>query len=443
MDHFFKFSLSINGYKNINFESLPNDFTFIVNGKSYHTNRIVSDFISPIISKIHISDPTFGEFYIELENIGDFNDIINLGQLKEIQITNKNLEFVKESFKKLGNIDFYDNFEAYYESNTDDDQSYPDIYDVVEKLVIKEKLGSSNLNQEIDFISHHFYEIDKNVQIVSKIEPSLLEEILKRKELCITSEDSLLLLLLSLGEEYYHLFEYVYFQEISKKNYLKFLSTFNLNFLNKSIWKSINSRIIYLTKPDSWENFDGDDDFDEEILQKRYKKKNEIINTFDNDDYNGIISHLVQVGQGNPHKKKIMNVTSSTVYFDHHPQFCLDVFDDTYFASEDKPEQWILFEFKHNEIIPTYYLLRSQYDFINNLKSWMIEGSIDGIEWKLLDKRLEVDNLKEKNVIAKFKMQNSMRCKFIRLTQLGLNWNNNNFMIISGIEFFGKLISFE
>lgn len=433
----FKFSLSINGYKNINFASLPCDFTFVVNEASYATNRIVADFISPIISKIHFSDPTFSMYNITLQNSGDFNDIINLGQLKEIEISTKNLEFIKESFKKLGNFDFYDNFESYYDQNTNEDAEYPDTYDFVEKLSIKEKLGSTNFNHEINYISHHFYEIDDNIEIVSKLEPFLLEEILQNEELCITSEDSLLLLLISLGEDYYHLFEYVYFQEISKICYLKFLSIFNLDFLNKSIWKSINNRIINLIQPDDWKN-----DFDDN--EKRYKKKNEVILNFDfNNDFNGIISHLVQIGQGNPYKKKIMNVTSSSVYFDHYPHFCFDTFENTYFASEDKENQWILFDFKQNEIIPTYYLLRSQFDYINNLKSWMIEGSVDGINWTLLDKRLENYSLKSKNVTEKFLIQKPMRCKFIRLTQLGLNWNNNNFLIISGIEFFGKLISVE
>ena len=129
MNVLFKYSLSIKGYKNIYFSSLPCDFTFIVNGDIYRTNRIIADFISPIISKNHVSDPTFDTYYLDLDNYGDFNEIINLGHLKEIQISSQNIEFIKESFKKLGNFDFYDNFEAYFEQNSNDDIENTDIYE--------------------------------------------------------------------------------------------------------------------------------------------------------------------------------------------------------------------------------------------------------------------------------------------------------------------------
>lgn len=444
MDSLFKFSLSANGYKNINFSSLPYDFTFVVNGDSYHTNRVIADFLSPLISKTHVSDPTFSSYVINLQNVGNFNDIIKLGQLKEFQITIDNVKFVKEVFEKLGNVSFYDNFEAYYDHTINDNANSFDIYDYVNKIIIKEKLGSTNLSKEISFISQRFYEIDKNTELISKLTPTLLEDILRSPKLCITSEDTLVDLLLTLGSSYFHLFEYVHFSEITPKIYKKFIDAFDINFLNESIWKTINNR-IYSEKNKENEEFNFSSIEEEiEINEKRYKKKKEMIKNFENDGFNnnGIISHLTQVGQGNPHRRKLMDVTSSSVYLYHFPESCLDLMEDTYFASDDFNNQWILFDFKHNEIIPSFYLIRSQYDYVNNLKSWMIEGSIDGNEWTIMDKRLGVDCLKEKNVIARFSIQKPMRCRFVRLTQLGNNWNDNNFLIISGIEFFGKFISY-
>lgn len=54
------------------------EFTFIVNGKSYKITKIVADLLSSKICNIHTTDPIFDDFSITTKNKGDFSQIINL-----------------------------------------------------------------------------------------------------------------------------------------------------------------------------------------------------------------------------------------------------------------------------------------------------------------------------------------------------------------------------
>ena len=49
---------------NVPLPKYDNDFTFIVNGKEFLTNRITADLLSPKICKIHFDDPTIKSFTI-------------------------------------------------------------------------------------------------------------------------------------------------------------------------------------------------------------------------------------------------------------------------------------------------------------------------------------------------------------------------------------------
>lgn len=59
-----------------------NDFTFIVNGKKFKTNRIVSDLLSPKISRNHSTDATIDSFTINTRHRGDFSVILDLVNFK-------------------------------------------------------------------------------------------------------------------------------------------------------------------------------------------------------------------------------------------------------------------------------------------------------------------------------------------------------------------------
>ena len=51
------FAFTTSGLKHIDFDKYEKDFTFVVNGKEFKTNKYISDILSPKISNYHLIDP--------------------------------------------------------------------------------------------------------------------------------------------------------------------------------------------------------------------------------------------------------------------------------------------------------------------------------------------------------------------------------------------------
>ena len=62
-------SLLNNNLKDIPFHKYEKNFTFIVNGKRYETNRVVADILSPIIRNYHYQDESIDQFEIKSNQI--------------------------------------------------------------------------------------------------------------------------------------------------------------------------------------------------------------------------------------------------------------------------------------------------------------------------------------------------------------------------------------
>ena len=429
------FSLSLSNFKDINLDIMPNDFYFIINDVIYSTNKVIASFLSPKIHQQINKDPTFSFFIIHSKLYGNFNEILELGSLKSIKIDESNIDYILNIFQDLENNEISDFISA--------NENIISTEDAFDRILAKSKtsyFGDANINREIQYIASHFYEFndnDSSIDFLEKFGINNLSLILTNEDLCVSNEDSLFSIILALSNrdlKYYEALSYVEFNSLSEDCFINFIQMLDINLLNQSIWRSLLKR-IGLRK--------------EEILKlnsnitmnsSRYRT-HETIETFENNEKYGIIAHISQLCQGNPHTKNEIIVTSSSVYFDHLPENCLDFDKDTYFASEDHSSQWIMFDFKQREIILTAYAIRSQYDYINNLKSWIIEVSKDNVNWTQIDRKVSNEELKESNSVAKFNVNNRIRCRFIRLKQIGCNWNLNEYLIISGIEFFGKLIS--
>ena len=76
--------------------------------------------------------------------------------------------------------------------------------------------------------------------------------------------------------------------------------------------------------------------------------------------------------------------------------------------------------------------------------SVVIEGSIDGEKWKILDTRRDVKSPNKKSVTCTFEIQEKLEgnefYQFLRIRQTGLNAANYNKLGFSCLEFFGSII---
>jgi hypothetical protein len=76
----------------------------------------------------------------------------------------------------------------------------------------------------------------------------------------------------------------------------------------------------------------------------------------------------------------------------------------------------------------------------NNLRAWVVEGSIDRVEWIQLDRRDDNSELNGRHIARLFEISHPGEYQFIRLRQTGKNHANTDSLIISGFEVFGTFL---
>jgi hypothetical protein len=151
----------------------------------------------------------------------------------------------------------------------------------------------------------------------------------------------------------------------------------------------------------------------------------------------GIIAYLTQQHGGNVDDLGIVTITSKSVIGDD-PQFALrnvaDLRSDWFFHSQNAPGQWVCWDFHGIRIRPTHYTMEAR-----ALKSWVVEGSLDGANWTEMDRRTDNRNFKLAWRGASFAVANPVECRFIRLTATDNRPTDGDHLLLLAVEFFGRL----
>ena len=109
-----------------------------------------------------------------------------------------------------------------------------------------------------------------------------------------------------------------------------------------------------------------------------------------------------------------------------------------------------MFDFKQKKIRPTHYSIRTKPSNrgAEHLKEWVIEGSNDKYNWKLLDSRKDIEVLNSKSAFHTFEVQENLEqnefYQYIRIRQTGKNWCTGTIcsycLNVSCFEYFGSII---
>jgi uncharacterized protein (DUF433 family) len=152
----------------------------------------------------------------------------------------------------------------------------------------------------------------------------------------------------------------------------------------------------------------------------------------DNDE--GVITELAQKYGGNVHDRGLVTCSASSIGDDDWAaKNATDPSDSCLFCSEDKPDQWICYDFGKLRVNPTGYLLKTAAE-CGNLREWVVEGSNDGENWaKLSDGR----NEKDAAVSQRFSMSSSGFVRMVRLRQTGTNHAGGHELGLSFFDVFG------
>lgn len=428
-------SLKIGPMPYVPFDNYPRDFTFIVNKEEYHTNKLIADILSKKISQIHLTDPTVDQYEVFTDHPGNFQPILDLLKVDNLNINSSELPFLAEITKTL-DIDINFGYNQSHQITLDN---------VIELIQTHEKYGkffSNFLREEIEFASKNFYELkDTNEDSLLSLSTSTIQSIISNENLCLNSEDQLLDFVNKLYVSDNGLsgfYEFVDFTNVSGEMIGQFSSAFNVDDITRGTWNNIltSLHINAKTTNNSRHKISSD------VGQGRYVNVTKhASSSFKGAVFKGIFNQLRQNNKINSLVK--VSFSSDGCGFDVR-KIVQSNNSDFSFSTRDIANSWLCFKFIKCQVSVTHYTIRTDKwndTGGNHPRSWVIEG-LNGNQWEVIDERENVESLNGAGQIGTFDVNRNTNRPYnsIRMRQTDTNWNNKNYLMINAIEFYGNIL---
>jgi hypothetical protein len=420
-------ALSIDLFKQIPLHRYVNDFTFIVGSSLYDCPRIVADFLSPRICQLHSIDATANEFLIQTKDANrEFANIIQLGLGQTVVVPDSAHVLYRSICAELANQEVIALLSKRVEGPFT-------ISTALRRLQLLQDLDA-DFGSALEFVASHFGEFSP--ADFQDLDVPILHEILSHPKLKLRSEDSLLELILIQAyshDDAFSLLEYIQFENLSRSSIEPLLDFISSSFdrFSVALWLKLKPRLLSTSSSPA------------SVIAPTpisvscpYR---------DDSPFDGIISHLTHKFTGNVHKLGVVDVTSSSGSYGWYlPHNAVDLYGNTWFASSDKPNSWLCYDFVDMFVTPTHYSIRfaagasySSEAKGHYLQSWAIEGSNDGSTWVLLDQQTSSKQID--SPFGTFAVSADKSYRQIRLRQTDRNAFKTHELCLSALEIFGTV----
>ena len=409
------------------------NFVFVVGGVEYECCRFQACFVSGRVRRLLASDSCLSRVCLQVaDEDGRFQDVVSLMNGRSISLTAANARFLEACARELENDELLGRIVGFQPDREDVSLS-----NVVDRLRTKREFHSDCKN-ELDFLASHFFEA--GLDVVRRLSVSDLELVLTNPLLKLESEDQLYDTIVSLssehGESLLVLLRYVEFAFLSEPKLGEFLERVFPCFVDSSVWLSVCECLRRfcgskakkdLMKPARYQSAPVSSSFGFETFSSAKGA------------FNGIVAHLRGECGGNPHEKGVISITASSTERNR----CHRVVDygwNNCWHSKNEANAWVQFDFKSRRVCLSGYSLKSHGGDRNFPVSWAIEVSDDGSTWEAVDERNTRD-LVGANIERTYECnrQSDRFVRFVRLRQTGKTSHNQEILLLSQIEFFGKL----
>lgn len=423
--------------------------------KKVSMRTIFAEFISPVVSHLHHSDPTANKIHFKYPSKANFPQYEEIFTENNFQLLHdlsrgSAVEIKKDQMKGMRMISILLCNQELYNMITENDQKNADLY--LEELLMLDLLSKVNkanffpVQDVIDSLSSKFSEIETSK--LFSLPKRILHSVISNEHLKIESEDALVDFIHNVFSEkkeeeenedemtLISFYEEVEMGSLSDEKFREVLLKIDASKITARLWSNICNRFCNFVK----------------IKDNRYLKQKERNYLYDGRDdhrFDGIISQLTKECGESVHEKGIVEVTASSEENDSCRRAKNAVlFNDTgnWFCSKDMKDSWLRYDFKKQKVRPTHYSIKSKPYILGDRhpQHWVIEGSNNGRKWKILDTRRDVKSLNGHGVTCTFKIQEKLEenefYQFLRIKQTGLNTDNNNRLGFSFLEFFGSII---
>ena len=421
-----RFQLTSSRLKNASEHDL-NNFTFIVDGEKYECGRVQACFMSQRVCDMMLSDDSVDAFVIGINDPEHhFKDVVTLMNGGSIEISLSNLQFLESVSRQLDNLELFSKILEMRLRDGEIDESK-----VIDRLRLKHEFNL-NCDLEFSFLAERFCDFKSN--FIMNIGIDDVECVLSHKSLKLRSENDLFDLvneMISQDERFSSLLRFIEIRFLDCEHLDLFLKQVFPDFLYSSLWASICNCLHSYYETINY--------YDLQVQMNKIDRflKNEKVFEFKDEPFNGIICHLRKECGGNVHQKGVVEIIASSTGGNQ----CHQVTDygwNSYFNTQDEENSWVRFNFKTRKVCLTSYSLKSG---TWHLLRWVIEGSNNGSEWKVIDSR-DTKDLDGHYFVKTFKCNqgNNEFYRYLRLFQSARsNSNGDSELQLSGIEFFGVL----
>ena len=401
-----------------------NSFIFRVGMDKYHTSKTLAAYLSPKIAMILHENPS--NFYYQIQTPDPnhyFSDLIQLAHGISIHINDKNEKFFLDISKELENSELSSQI---YKTFSDKPITMDNIFDQLHK-----KLNFSiDPSPEFDFLATNFSEFCN--EELNQLSDEELRMLFTNPKLQVSNENELLELILSrssYSSNLTSLLSFILVENLDDIHISQFMDNVPHNEVTPEIWNSLKRCIK---------------SFDSKVLLKEEplippQNDSILIPFLQQDPLNGVFSFL--------RKESIHYTTSASANSGDKHASVTDPLFKSYWYSGNIPDSWWGVDFGSHAIKLSHYSIKtdsSEPPYPAHIKSWAIEGSCDGIEWKTLDEHRDSSELNCKSFVKSFEISdNQTYYRYLRLKNLGQNYANDFVLRFSRIEFFGALLKNE
>ena len=428
-------------------------FHIIINEETISIPVEVAATLSSTITKKLKLDPTLRQiqFHIQFRDKDSIINIKNLLEGKDISIENisnrNSIYDLCDFFILIGNsllISWlFDN------KNIDEDLSEFLTKEIVDQVIIKCKISHStvsiNLSPNITSYEKELAHIAKNFNEFSNDEYflkwaknvdnlNILEQLLKREDLSLQDEDSLLSFLIELFKTnniYSILFQYCYIEYCSNSIINAFIETINeSNIFELQSQISIFNCLARRCTKTKYQN--------PPYYFNRYKKMNIQLPFNQNYPLKGIFNYANNYNN--------LSLVPSSINYQNDPKngdvyTIIHMKDDTYFLTLSRSDSFIEGSLKDKSLfIVTDYLIRNNTSISYHLQTWVLEGQEPNTyQWVTLDSRYKEPFTKSQAKL--FHIDKSVKIQKVRLRQTGTNADDTYYLCINGFEVYGEVLN--
>ena len=418
--------LSTRGLSNPGLQMMDKNFTFKVGKSQYHCSRFYADFISPTISQIHLEDPFFDCYDIEIDDDDcKFQVVMDLMQGKVVSVTDSDAIYLREVGKILGNSELVEMVNSI--------STVPlTVHTVFNRLFEKQRLYLRT-DEEIDFIAAHMFEVPE--QALYELDATSLYYIMNSHDLQVESEDTLFNLIKNVimvkGHDYRFLLSCLLFEFLSVDAINDLLEFLELEDITGQVFESMKRRLKLQVRP-TVKHFE------------RYKIKGQRHEYIESEPFNGILNAMNNECTGNADRNQLIEITASSQGgWNGKVHELIDYGWTGAWGTQNVSNSWIMIDFKDKQVFLTGYSLRAHNWGRNSyhLKSWVLEGSHDAQKWSLIDEHSDSNALNGPLKYHTWKVKKTLPFRYIRVRQTAKNAADNNHLTLHEIELFGAIVS--